>query len=215
MNTIRLFLLATFAALALAIAPSASAQATDAPAEGRDYVRIEGGLPFHGDARRIEVAEVFAYWCHHCHAFEPLVAQWKTRLPADVRFVQVPAAFDANDPFARATFAARRLKLPASVHDALFRAIHVDRSLSPNANAAALAQFHAGHGVDAARFLAEMDSPGVSTQMRWARKFAELSGVEGTPTLIVDGRYRVLGRSHQDAIRIADQLIAQLRAQRR
>ena len=214
MNTIRLFLLATLAALAFAAAP-ASAQGTDAPVEGRDYVLIEGGLPFHGDDARIEVAEVFAYWCHHCHAFEPLVAKWKTRLPADVRFVQVPAAFDANDPFARATFAARRLKLPASVHDALFRAIHVDRDLPSNASAAELAGFHARHGVRAARFLTEMDSPEVAAQMRWARKFAEISGVQGTPTLIVAGRYRVLGRSHQDAIRIADQLIAQLRAQRR
>ena len=51
--------------------------------------------------------------------------------------------------------------------------------------------------------------------MAWARQFAETSQVEGTPTLIVAGKYRILGNSHQDALRIAAQLAAQLQSQRR
>ena len=38
------------------------------------------------------------------------------------------------------------------------------------------------------------------------------SGVEGTPTVIVDGKYRVLGKSYEDVLRITDALIAQERA---
>ncbi len=41
------------------------------------------------------------------------------------------------------------------------------------------------------------------------------AGVEGTPTLIVDGRYRITATTHEAGLRIANQLIAQLRAQRR
>jgi len=40
------------------------------------------------------------------------------------------------------------------------------------------------------------------------------SGVEGTPTLIINGRYRVMGRRLEDILVIADQLIARERAQR-
>jgi thiol:disulfide interchange protein DsbA len=38
------------------------------------------------------------------------------------------------------------------------------------------------------------------------------SGVQGTPTLVIDGKYRVLGKSYDDMLRIANQLIAQERA---
>jgi thiol:disulfide interchange protein DsbA len=36
--------------------------------------------------------------------------------------------------------------------------------------------------------------------------------VEGTPTVIVDGKYRVTGKNDEDVLRITNQLIAQERA---
>ena len=214
MNLLRTALLSLAAGFALLLAAAAPAQ-TAAPVEGQDYVAIANGLPFTNNKGKIEVAEVFGYWCHHCANFQLKVDAWKPRLPADVNFVYVPAAFDANDPFARAYFAARQLKLPEASHAALFRAIHEDRSFPPNASESELAGFFAKYGVSAERFLATMNGPAVAAQMRWARKFIEIAGIQGTPTLIVGGQYRVLGRTHDDAIRIAEQLIAQLRAQRR
>jgi len=44
--------------------------------------------------------------------------------------------------------------------------------------------------------------------MKHAREFALASGLEGTPTLIVDGKYRIQARTHEDALRIADHLVA-------
>ena len=55
---------------------------------------------------RIEVAEVFAYWCPHCAHFQPMVDAWKRTKPADVDFVYVPAGFDPDDSYAKAFFAA-------------------------------------------------------------------------------------------------------------
>lgn len=210
-----LFRFATAALIGIA-ALIGTAQAQDRPiAAGTDYVVIEDGRPFGHDKNKIEVAEVFGYWCHHCANFEPLVEAWQRRLPGDVQFTYVPATFNANDPFARAYFAAKQLRLPATSHSALFRAIHADRNFPGNASDSELATFFSAYGVDSKRFLATMNSPAVAAQMRWARKFIEIAGVQGTPMLIVDGKYRVLGRSHEDAIRIADQLIAQIRAERR
>ena len=213
MNTLLRFATAAMLGIATLIG---TAQAQDRPiVAGTDYVLIEGGRPFAANKNKIEVAEVFGYWCHHCANFEPLVEQWQRRLAADVQFTYVPAVFRANDPFARAYFAAKQLRLPAASHAALFRAIHTDRNFPGNANEDELASFFAAYGTDSARFRTAMNSPAVAEQMRAASAFIKTSGVEGTPMLIVDGKYRVLGRSHQEAIRIADQLIAKIRAERR
>jgi len=40
------------------------------------------------------------------------------------------------------------------------------------------------------------------------------SQVGGTPTLVINGKYRVLGRSYEDMLRIADALIARERGGR-
>ena len=217
MNTIRQTTFAFLASLALLFATTAQAQTRPAPlVEGRDYVAIDNGIPFANAKGKAEIAEVFGYWCHHCNDFQPLVDKWKPGLPKDVDFVYVPAAFDPQDPFAKAYFAARQLKLPLDkVHHDLFRAIHAEGSLPKNASENELAQFHTRYGVTAAKFLAAMNSKPVAAQVRWAHKFIETSGVEATPMLVVGGKYRVLGRSHQDALRIAAQLAAQLRSKGR
>ena len=217
MNTIRHAAFSLLASFALLFAATTQAQ-TPAPAltEGRDYVSIPNGVPFANAKGRVEIAEVFGYWCHHCNDFQPLVDKWKPGLPKGVDFVYVPAAFDPQDPFARAYFAARQLKLPADkLHHDLFRAVHTDGSLPKNASEQELAQFHTRYGVSAAKFLAAMNSKPVLARTLWANKFIATSGVEATPMLVVGGKYRVRGRSHQDALRIAAQLAAQLRAQQR
>ena len=93
-------------------------------------------------------------------------------------------------------------------------AVVVVSSLPMNASDREQADFHSRYGVSATKFLETMNSRGVAAQMRWARKFIETSGVQGTPTLIVAGKYRVLGRTKQDMLRIAAQLAAQLRTTR-
>ena len=215
MTMTRHLFLATLALFALLFSGATHAQSRPAPlVEGEDYVTIAQGIPFAQAKGKVEIAEVFGYWCHHCNDFQPMVDAWKPRLPAGVDFVYVPATFDPEDPFARAYFAARALKLPPRVHNELFRAIHAARSLPMNASDRELADFHSRYGVSAAKFLETMNSRGVAAQMRWARKFIETSGVQGTPTLIVAGKYRVLGRTKQDMLRIAAQLAAQLRTTR-
>lgn len=214
MNTIRHTAFALFASLVLLLSAATQAQSRPEPlAEGRDYVSIPNGIPFANTKGKVEIAEVFGYWCHHCNDFQPMIDKWKVGLPKYVDFVYVPAAFNPDDAFAKAYFAARQLKLPADkVHHDLFRAVHVERSLPQNASESELAQFHTRYGVKADKFQAAMDSKPVAVQMRWANLFAETSQVEGTPTLIVAGKYRVLGRTREDTLRIAGLLAAQVQA---
>src|SRR3954470_11230231 len=83
----------------------ASADAA-APVEGSDYVVIADGQPYAPLDGKIEVVEVFGYWCPHCAEFQPELSAWRRGLPSGVRFTYVPAVFTAGDSFARGFFAA-------------------------------------------------------------------------------------------------------------
>ncbi len=206
--------LAVLAALLLACLPATAAlaqakPADRAPVEGVDYELIANGRPWQPLAGKIEVVEIFAYWCHHCHDFQSNVDQWKKTLPKDVRFTYLPAAFDPQDSYARAYFAAESLGAQDKTHHATYRAIHDTQALpSRGASIDEFAAFYAGLGLNAARVKAAMQSKASDAKMQAAREFAVRSDIEGTPTLIVNGKYRVRGRSLADILRIADALIA-------
>jgi thiol:disulfide interchange protein DsbA len=200
--------------LSLLLLPlAAAAQSPAAPVEGVDYAIIPGGQPWQADGR-IEVAELFAYTCHHCADFAPKLEAWKRAQPADVRVACVPAAYDPRDGFGRAYFAAEQLGVLGKTHAELFRALHQQQSLPMNASDGELAVFARDQGVDMAKFQAAMASPAVDAKMQRAHDFAAASGMEGTPTLVVAGKYRVQARTHEDALRIAGQLVAMERAAR-
>lgn len=207
-------LLAFCLLLPLGATATPAAPAAPAAVEGRDYVLIEDGQPWRPLAGKIEVVEVFAYWCPHCADFQPLLGAWARKLPADVRFEYVPAAVDPNDAFARGFFAAERAGALARTHDAVFRAVHHDGLLARNATIDEIAWYYGQLGMEAAAARTDMAGPQVDALMRRAREFALAIRLPGTPTMVVNGRYLITPRTHQDALRIADQLVAQLRAAR-
>jgi len=200
-------------------APAAEAATMDASPVpglvlGQDYEIIEGGQRMTRQAG-VEVAEVFAYWCGGCAHFDPLIDGWKKRLPAGVNFVYVPAVFNPQDNYPRAYYAAEAVGILERVHPAIFRAIHVERRLRPNASADDIANFLANYGVSVQEIKSTMDSFAVTTNLNRARTFAERNRVPHTPNLIINGTWRVNGRNQEDQLRIADQLIAHaLRASR-
>jgi thiol:disulfide interchange protein DsbA len=206
-----------------AAAPAGAATAgSTAPAAipglvaGADYVVIPGGQPFEPRNGKIEVVEVFGYVCPACARLQPLFSAWKKKLPADVRVTYVPAAFGREwVPYAHAFYAADAMGLVDRSHDAVFHAIHIEQSLpgeGKEPDEQAIAKFYGKYGVDPKVFADAMHSFTIDAKLARAKQFMVDSGVEGTPTLIVDGKYRVLGRSYEDVLRITDALIAQERA---
>ena len=184
----------TEAATTAADTPPPAAPQGPAPVAGVDYVQIANGQPLQPGTGRIEVAEVFGYTCPHCAHFEPELQAWKKRQAADVALVHVPAPFGGYwDPYARAYYAAEALGVLAQSNEAMFDAIHVKRTMpvGPNVGAAELAPFYAQYGVDAKRFADTYNSFGVDAKINRARQFAVKSGVESTPSIVVNGKYRV------------------------
>ncbi len=201
---------------ALAARPTAL-PAGPAPVADVDYSVIDGGQPYAPAKGKIEVLEVFGYTCPHCAHFEPVLSAWKARLPADVRFTPLAAPMGGHwIPYARAFFAAQSIGLAGKTHAAMFRALHVDGSLPlSRPTPEEIASFYAGHGADAQRFVATMASPAIDAQLKQAREFMVRSGVAGTPTIVVNGKYRVIGSSFEDMLRITDHLVARERAAKR
>lgn len=205
--------LALLLSAGLLLAPVAALAAP--PVEGRDYALIEGGQPWQPRSGRIEVAEVFAYACHHCASFQPMLEAWMRKQPRDVRLVYVPLPYGRDDAFARGYFATGTTASFARVHAALLRAVHEAQAMPRNPSIDELAAWYGAQGLDAKRVRAAMADPALAERLAAARQFAVRSGVEGTPTLIVDGRYRILGGSMEALLRNADAVIAQVRASRR
>lgn len=163
------------------------------PQENTDYVTLPAPQPTYAQGK-IEIAEVFSYGCVHCAEFQPHVNTWKKTMAKDVRWEYVPAVFGGHwDRFARAYLAAQMLGVQEKTHDAVFKGVFVD-GLVKTASAEELADLYARFGVDRAKFLAAMASETVTGRLAKARDFAQRTGIDSTPTLIVNGKYRVLGR---------------------
>ena len=205
----------TFALLLACLLPLGSVAAAEpaAPVEGRDYVIVDA-QPWRPVKGKVEIAEIFAYTCSHCAEFEPALEAWAAKLPKDAHLERVPAAYNPNDPFARGFFVAEQAGALPRTHAELFDALHHKRLLPGNASATELAWFYGQHGLDQNKVKAAFGSARVDAEMKRAREFALAVGLQGTPTLVVDGRYRITPRSHADALRIADALIARIRAKR-
>ena len=207
---------ATSPAAAAAVASVADAASKGSAVAGTDYTVIQGGQPYDPLNGKIEVVEVFNFICPACARFEPLLGAWKKTLPADVRLTFVPADFNAQwHIYAQAYLVADAMGLDAKTHDAVFNAIHIEHSLpseSDPPDARKVAAFYARYGADTKQFIDAMSSFTVDAKLKRAKQFMLASGVEGTPTMIVDGKYRVTSKSDEDTLRIVNQLIAQERA---
>jgi thiol:disulfide interchange protein DsbA len=184
------------------------------PRLGTDYEVLETPQPTWGRGK-IEVAEVFGYTCIHCAHLQPELNTWHKTMASDVRFEYVPAAFGgAWDTLGRAYFAAEAMGVREKTHDAVFNAIHVDHVLK-TASDEEVADLYGSLGVDRDKFLATMKSFGVDAKLAKARQFAMRAGVSGTPTMIINGKYRVSvtrDRGFAGMLSTIDYLVAQERS---
>ena len=170
--------------------PAAPAMPAFIPQAGLDYIVLTAPQPTFAQGK-IEVAEVFSYRCIHCAEFQPKVNAWKKTMPADVRWEYVPGVFGGTwDNFARAYFAAQIMGVQPRTHDAVFKGVFVEQKAG-NGSLEDIAKMYGGWGVDSAKFLATMNSFGVTGKLNRAKQFAQRAGVDATPTIIINGKYRV------------------------
>lgn len=164
---------------------------------------------------KVEVIEFFSYACPHCYQLQPHVVKWAKELPANTAFVRVPVSFGRREwgQLSRAFYALEATGDLERLDDALFEAIHKQRR--PLFNLDQIAGWAAENGVEAGKFRAAFDSPGVSAKAMRAEQLSRDYKVNGVPSLIVDGKYIAKGHTHDDMLKVARQLVDKSAAERK
>lgn len=205
-------------------ASSTAAQAPAAPApaatpfvddgkwvEGKQYVRIEPAQPKMTNTDKIEVLEVFSYGCPACNQFHPTMNKLVQELPADAVVAYLPASFmpQENWPMLqRAFLAAQALGVADKANDAMYDAVWKTNELSAlKAGGSGLkpasalptlddaAKVYAKFGADPKEFVAVANSFTINTKVKRSDELVKNYGIEETPTIVVDGKYRLTPRS--------------------
>lgn len=185
-----------------------SVQAQQTWESGKNYFPVEPPqATATGD--KVEVLEVFSYACPACNLFRTFADKIKADLPANAEMTYLPAAFRSDEDwpvFQRAFFAAQALGLVDKTHNAMFDAVWKEGSLKvsdpvthtlakPMPTIDDIAKFYATYGVKPEDFVGTATSFAVNTKMKRADAQIKAYGVDSTPTIIVNGKYRVTGQS--------------------
>ncbi len=174
------------------------------------YERIIPAQPT-ANPDKIEVIEVFWYGCPHCHRFQPYVERWLLGVDSNVTFVRLPAILNESWAIhARAYYTAEALGVTEKIHEALFDAIHNRKEQLRSE--AQLADFFERHGVDKQRFRATFNSFAVNNKVQRARELTRRYGIDGTPAVVVNGKYRTgpaMTGTFEALIEVMDHLVSE------
>jgi thiol:disulfide interchange protein DsbA len=179
---------------------------------GKDYNLLNPPQPT--STKKIEVLEFFFYGCSHCFHLHPLLSGWEKTMPKDVELVFVPTVFrDSWEPMANTYYALESMGKQQQLHDALYRAWNEQNMALVDEDK--IADFVAQHGVDRAKFTAAYNSFAVQSKVTRAKQMIRSYGINGTPTLVVEGKYVIEGLQPEDTIRALKDVIAKARKEHR
>jgi len=175
---------------------------------GKDYSLLNPPQPT--STKKIEVLEFFFYGCSHCFHLHPLLSGWEKTMPKDVELVFVPTVFrDSWEPMANTYYALESMGKQQQLHDALYRAWNEQNMALVDEDT--IADFVAKHGVDRAKFTAAYNSFAVQSKVTRAKQMIRSYGINGTPTLVVEGKYVIEGLQPEDTIRALKDVIVKAR----
>ena len=177
--------------------------------EGVEYERISPAVATSSPGK-VEVVEMFWYGCPHCFQFEPHLQKWLKKKPANVEFIRIPATFNALWKLhARMYYTAQILGIGKKLHQPLFDAYHLERNRLDTDQK--IREFFVKHGVKASDFDDTFHSFAVETRLARAVDLSQRYGINGVPTMIVNGKYRTTNKApgHAGMLDVVDYLIKQ------
>jgi len=163
--------------------------------EGEHYVRMVPTQPTVGGADKIEVAEFFWYGCPHCYDLEPFINDWVKDIDPGVRFVRVPATWNAlvrlhGQLYYTEEVLVRNgvIKDPAGFRDSIFQEYH--RRGNRMTTEDAINKLFARFGVSDDEFQRTWNSFEVNQKLRVADDLARRYSISSVPAIVVNGKYR-------------------------
>lgn len=205
----RLVLAAWMALTSSAMTHAANAAATHEATnwtEGKHYFAVNPPRIPSVAPGKVEVTEVFSYGCPACNLFVPVMHKLKQTLPANAVLTYLPASFNPSEDwpmFQLAFCTAQALGVAEQTNDAMFDAVwktgelavidpvtqRIKSHLPTLEDAARFYNRAAGVPID--KFLSTAKSFAVDTKVRSAEDAIQAYRVDRTPTIIVNGKYRL------------------------
>ena len=160
---------------------------------GKDYFVLPQAVRT-SDPGKIEVAEVFWYGCPHCYKYTSQVKAWSDTLADDVVFVRNPATLGRPvELHSRAYYAAKAMGKDDVLHTKLFSALHDKKQQLLTERE--IGSVFAEAGVERDEYSGVFNSFGVISQTMQAESRAKGYRITNTPSIIVNGKYRITGES--------------------
>ncbi len=203
----------------LTLAGAAAVRGAPAWTEGVQYFLVEPARPTSVPRGKVEVTEVFSYACPACNAFQPVMHKLRQSLPPNAVLDYLPASFNPNEDwpmFQQAYCTAQVLGIAERTHDAMFDAVwktgelgvidpatqRIRERLPTIEDAARFYNQRTGVPVD--KFLSTAKSFVVDAKVRTDDDLVMAYRVDRTPTIIVNGRYRLHVESAGDPDRLIE-----------
>jgi thiol:disulfide interchange protein DsbA len=189
MRFMRTFLLAMVAGF---IATSACASPAE-PKNGVEYLALATPQPT-DTGKKIEVIEFFAYYCPHCNALEPKLAEWVKSQGANIAFKRVHV--ERGAPVAaqqRLFLTLEAMGLVDQYQGRVFDAMHKDGArLSNDEEVFAWAE---KAGINRVRFIETYRAFSMPSKINRAHELMGIYHVDRWPFIAIDGHY-VTSPSH-------------------
>ena len=199
---------------ALGIAGAARAQEIVRVRQNIEYRMIEPQPTETGD--RIEVIDFFWYGCPYCNQLQPALEDWIKRKPADVAVRRVPVILrDSWAAHARIFYTLELLNELERLHQKVYYSYHVEELAMSKPEV--MEQWAAKNGIDRRKWLDAYFSPEVDGRMARAARYTKTYAIEGTPSIVVDGRYLTSGSmapSIKGVVPVLDELVRIARERR-
>jgi protein dithiol oxidoreductase (disulfide-forming) len=174
--------------------------------EGKHYFAVKPAQPTKVAPGKVEVVEVFSYGCPACYSFYPIADKIKAALPRNAELRYVPASWNVAEAwpmFQQAYLTAEIMGIADKAHAAMFNAIwasgelavvdfktnKLKKTLPTIENAAAF--YARTAGVKPQEFLAVAKGFSVNAKMKMSDALVKAYRAESTPTLVVNGKYRL------------------------
>ena len=136
----------------------------------------------------IEVIDFFWYGCPYCNELQPALFDWIEKKPADVTVRHMPVILkDTWAPHARIFYTLELLGEVDRLHRAVYHGYHVEELYMSKADV--MEQWAIKHGIDRRRWLDAYFSPEVDAKIARAAQATKRYDIQGTPSIVVDGRY--------------------------
>jgi len=177
--------------------------------EGEHYIALDKPVKT-TVADKVEVRELFWYYCPHCFNVEPILSNWVKKLPNNTTFIRQPAVF--SDRWINGAifyYVLEQLDEVDRLHGKLFEAIHLKKRAFVDQED--FVEWLVEHGVDNNVANSAFKSFSVRIKVNKSKLNTVKYHTSGVPVLVINGKYWT-DASHAGGelrmFKVADYLIA-------